>query len=590
MPKLGVFALACCVLASAAPLARQQTTSPVTQPERVSKRPAIRPYRAVHVLSIGINSYASPQSGGSGYPNLQLAEADATAVAAVFRERYQYQVAELLGAKATKPAILNAISQYSQSLGEDDILIIFFAGHGDSVGPDTDTHGFLIPAGTRLDVKKRADVKQWTDDAIDMREVGAMVNAMKARHVLLLADACYSGFFGSRSGGISGRFDLDLLLTGKSRLALTAGTREQKALEASGMSNSLFTTTLLKSLKATSPFSARELALDVRRGVMDLSKGAMQPLLRELVPNWYGEFVFLPKVGLFQSIEDVADQIRGVFRSRGGLATTPTDVYAAIAAEDYRYSAQPEVENAKWQERVGRFQDNATLGDPLAMAGLSIALTKGLGTARNPDEARRWGFESAYSERHPAGLFALAEIYEEGIGVEKNGIAAERLRSESAEGGFPPAMADIARATLKNSGSTTSQKIGAIATLEKAAAAGFVGAKADLGTVYSGTVAGLPADPQRAFEMTRAAAEDGIPSAMTNMFRMYMAGFPPVVQANAGTARDWLVKAAEHGILARASVSRSRVLPEGRLQLRSSRTSTELLNRTEVERTRSTSG
>jgi TPR repeat protein len=222
-------------------------------------------------------------------------------------------------------------------------------------------------------------------------------------------------------------------------------------------------------------------------------------------------------------------------------------VYTAIAAEDYRYSAQPEVENAKWQERVGRLQDNATLGDPLAMAGLSIALAKGLGTARNPDEARRWAFESAYSERHPAGLFALAELYEQGIGVEKNEIAADRLRGESAEGGFPPAMADIARTTLRNSGATTSQKISAIATLEKAAAAGFVGAKADLGMVYSGTVAGLPADPQKAFEMTRDAAEDGIPSAMTNMFRIYMAGFPPVVQSNVAVARDWLVKAAEQG-------------------------------------------
>src|SRR5262245_26566312 len=33
MSKLGVFALACCVLVSPAPLARQQTTSPVTQPQ-----------------------------------------------------------------------------------------------------------------------------------------------------------------------------------------------------------------------------------------------------------------------------------------------------------------------------------------------------------------------------------------------------------------------------------------------------------------------------------------------------------------------------------------------------------------------------
>src|SRR3989442_554097 len=82
------------------------------------------------------------------------------------------------------------------------------------------------------------------------------------------------------------------------------------------------------------------------------------------------------------------------WRSRGAIATTPQDVFEALLSEDYRYGANPDRERARWQAALKRFEDNATLGDALAMAGLSIALSRGLGTEKNEADAYRWALES----------------------------------------------------------------------------------------------------------------------------------------------------------------------------------------------------
>jgi TPR repeat protein len=524
--------------------AQQPAVKPkIVVPENRPQKVQFRPYKAVHVLTIGINKYNS-----TGYAELRAAEADAIAVAGAFRDRYRFQVAEpLLGAKATKSAILKVLSQYQQTLSEDDALIVFFAGHGESVGIENNLHGFLIPVDARVDPNDKRDMKEWATQAIDMQELGAIVNAMKSRHVLLMIDACYSGFFGSRSGGISGRFDLDLLLSAKSRLALTAGTKQQRAFEASGLANSLFTTVLLENLTVSNAFSARELALNVRKGVMNLSKGAMQPLLRELAPELYGEFVFIPQSVEVAGNEAYLEKLITFLRSRGSGATTSHDVYDVITSQDYRYGANPEEEQARWQASIKRFEDNATLGDPLAMAGLSLALAKGLGTEENPIEAHRWALESFYSDRHPAGLYALARSYQSGTGVTKNAVAADRLLRESSDQGFAPAMNELAYQILNRKGSPPEELSSAVRLLEKAVDAGFALAKVNLASAYYGVHSGLPKDPRKVFELTRAAAEAGVPLGMSNMAWMYYRGYAPFAPPDPATARQWLQKAADTG-------------------------------------------
>src|SRR6185295_15188043 len=94
---------------------RQPQARPNVQAERQPQN--FRPYKSVHVLTIGINKYRSPK-----YPTLVAAESDATTVKAVFRDLYKYEIDEpLLGARATKAAIISALNNYQRTLGEDDV-------------------------------------------------------------------------------------------------------------------------------------------------------------------------------------------------------------------------------------------------------------------------------------------------------------------------------------------------------------------------------------------------------------------------------------------------------------------------------------
>ena len=73
-----------------------------------------------------------------------------------------------------------------------------------------------------------------------MRELVACLAAMRAHHVLLIADACCSGFMTKR-GGFERRKDLHLLLSEPSRIVLAATTERQAAGEDWKTSHGYFT-------------------------------------------------------------------------------------------------------------------------------------------------------------------------------------------------------------------------------------------------------------------------------------------------------------------------------------------------------------
>src|SRR4051812_46955758 len=97
-------------------------------PPACGQEKAARPhvFKRVVVLAIGVNKY--PDLLGVG--NLKYAEVDAESVAKVLRENYGYEVVPLLGDKATRVGIEKALKNVGDDLGEEDALVIYFAGHG----------------------------------------------------------------------------------------------------------------------------------------------------------------------------------------------------------------------------------------------------------------------------------------------------------------------------------------------------------------------------------------------------------------------------------------------------------------------------
>ena len=126
-----------------------------------------------HALVIGNNDY-------SDMPNLKTAVADAEAISEVLESRYGFSVTKLIN--ATRYDVISAMSELRASLSYDTNLLIYYAGHG-VVDPVTE-RGYWLPVDA-----DQSNPANWVsnDDITDM------LKAIPARHILVIADSCYSG-------------------------------------------------------------------------------------------------------------------------------------------------------------------------------------------------------------------------------------------------------------------------------------------------------------------------------------------------------------------------------------------------------------
>jgi hypothetical protein len=126
-----------------------------------------------HALVIGNNDYRHML-------NLKAAIADAEAISALLASRYGFSVTTLIN--ASRYDVIGAMSELRASLSFDTNLLIYYAGHG-IVDPVTE-RGYWLPVDADQD-----NPANWVsnDDIIDM------LKAIPARHILVIANSCYSG-------------------------------------------------------------------------------------------------------------------------------------------------------------------------------------------------------------------------------------------------------------------------------------------------------------------------------------------------------------------------------------------------------------
>ncbi len=143
-----------------------------------------------NALIIGINEY-------SEWPRLKFAERDANDIREILISRYGFasnRVTYLSGTNATRSNILSELRRKLESLGEEDNLLIFYAGHG-QLDPLTET-GYWIPVEGSL-----YDESGW----IAFSNIQTLLTArgVKAKSVIVLTDSCYGGAL-ARSGPTPG--------------------------------------------------------------------------------------------------------------------------------------------------------------------------------------------------------------------------------------------------------------------------------------------------------------------------------------------------------------------------------------------------
>ena len=232
-------------------------------------------------LIIGINDYKGPK-----IPDLKTPINDATSIAKVLKEKYEFKVKLLLDREATKEAIYKELRSLAVSTKPNDSVLIYFAGHGDL--DRTYDGGWWIPADA---------IGGNPVTYLDNLQVQKAMRSMKARHVLLISDSCYSGTLFGESRSLPPVIDDKYYLSlynEKSRWGMTSGNKTPVSDQGTD-GHSVFAYQLIKELgESDKPFlSTQELYARIAPVISNNSE--QTPLCRPILNagDQGGEFVFV---------------------------------------------------------------------------------------------------------------------------------------------------------------------------------------------------------------------------------------------------------------------------------------------------------
>ena len=192
-------------------------------------------------LVIGIDNYLN-------YPHLKTAVSGAKAFARKLKEEFGFpenHVIELYNEQASKARIESILKDsLFKSLSENDRLIIYYGGHGDTFNGQI---GYICPYD--------ADKTRLPFTGISMNDINELNKIYVAKHIWYIFDCCFSGLAAVR-GGINDIPPTEQdyykkLLTKKTRQILTAGQSDELAIDVGpdGVS-SPFTYFLLEALES----------------------------------------------------------------------------------------------------------------------------------------------------------------------------------------------------------------------------------------------------------------------------------------------------------------------------------------------------
>lgn len=138
---------------------------------------------------IGISEYHDTR-----IPSLRYAAADAKAfynwiISSQGGKYAPSRVKLLLNRGATGKNIKNSLFVWLKQAIEEDLVTIYFAGHGSPESPDSQNNLFLFPYDTQYDNIASTGFPMWDIET-------ALKRFIKAKKVIVIADACHSGGVG----------------------------------------------------------------------------------------------------------------------------------------------------------------------------------------------------------------------------------------------------------------------------------------------------------------------------------------------------------------------------------------------------------
>ncbi|MEE9345018.1 MAG: caspase family protein [Methylococcales bacterium] len=244
-----------------------------------------------HALLIGNNTYQK-------LPHLDTAINDAKGIADVLQKQYGFKTKVLLN--ATRYDILKALNNYRKLLTNNDNLLIYYAGHG--ILDEVNDRGHWLPVDAEPDSSAN-----W----ISVQNVTDQLKIISAKHVLVVADSCYSGALTRSSiarleAGMTPQKRaqwIKLMLNARSRVALSSGGLEP-VLDGGGGNHSIFAKALIDTLsKNNDLMESQALYRNVSALVADAASDQDFNQVPEFSPIRHaghaaGEFFFYPSQSL----------------------------------------------------------------------------------------------------------------------------------------------------------------------------------------------------------------------------------------------------------------------------------------------------
>lgn len=229
-----------------------------------------------YALLIGNEKYDDP-----GIIELEEPVRDATELFNTLTQDYNFDPANVrLLKNPTKADIIGTLHQLRSQITPDDNLLIFYAGHGywdEGMGV-----GYWFPR----DAAKNNPVN-WLPNT----DLTNYLGAIKSKHTLLIADACFSGGIFKTRAAFSATYAIEMLYQQNSRKAITSGYLKEVP------DKSAFFQYLIKNLKenANDYLPAEELFSKMRMAVINNSENIPQYGTIQNVGDEGGDFIFIKR-------------------------------------------------------------------------------------------------------------------------------------------------------------------------------------------------------------------------------------------------------------------------------------------------------
>ena len=214
------------------------------EPQRVPSPPGVTSpaddmdFGRYFALVIGNEDYTKIDS-------LRTPVNDARRLATLLRDKYGFGVTLMLN--ATRLEVMETVNDLNQHLGENDNLLVYYAGHGARVKTGEIESGYWLPVN--------ADAPPRDTFWVSNEFVTGHLARLSARRVLVIADSCYAGLLADSPTFLMMEEDLELSdatlryrLPKRSRLLLSSG-GDRPVLDEGAPSHSVFASVLLETLE-----------------------------------------------------------------------------------------------------------------------------------------------------------------------------------------------------------------------------------------------------------------------------------------------------------------------------------------------------